>query len=406
MYSVEDIRLAFPILTEKIHGKDLVYLDNAATTQKPLVVLEAIERAYRSANANVHRGVHYLSQLATEHHEEARRRVARFIGAPSAEGLIFTRGTTEAINLVAFSAGEAFVQEGDEILISTMEHHSNIVPWQLLCQRRGATLRVIPLTQEGELDMEAYRSLLSSRTRIVSVAHVSNVLGTINPVAEVVRLAHEVGALVLLDGAQAIAHTPVDVATLDADFYAFSAHKVYGPTGIGALYGKPEVLAKMPPYMGGGEMIEKVTFEKTTYNTLPFKFEAGTPDYVGSTAFAVALDFVESLGLEAIASHEDHLLQLATDQLKADYPDSLILGEAEHKGGILSFSIPGVHPFDLGTLLDHQGIAIRTGHHCAEPLLASYGQTAVARASFGLYNMEAEVELFFVGLRKAVAMLR
>lgn len=405
MYSVEEIRREFPILEEQVHGRDLVYLDNAATTQKPRVVLEAIERAYRSANANVHRGVHYLSQLATEHHEEARRRVARFIGAPSAEGLIFTRGTTEAINLVAFSAGEAFVREGDEIVISTMEHHSNIVPWQLLCARRGAKLRVIPLTPSGELDMEAYRALLNERTRLVSVAHVSNVLGTVNPVAEIIRLAHEAGALVLLDGAQAIAHTPVDVQALDADFYAFSAHKIYGSTGIGALYGKPEVLNQMPPYMGGGEMIERVTFEKTTYNVLPFKFEAGTPDYVGSTAFATALDFVEQLGIEAIAQHEEHLLRLATERLQTEFPDSLILGQAPHKGGILSFNIGAIHPFDLGTLLDHQGIAIRTGHHCAEPLLASYGQTAVARASFGLYNTEAEVQRFFSALHRAVAML-
>lgn len=405
MYSLEEIRREFPILQEQVHGRDLVYLDNAATTQKPRVVLEAIERAYRSANANVHRGVHYLSQLATEHHEEARRRVARFIGAPSAEGLIFTRGTTEAINLVAFSAGEAFVKPGDEIVISTMEHHSNIVPWQLLCARRGAKLRIIPLTPAGELDMEAYRGLLNEHTRLVSVAHVSNVLGTVNPVKEVVRLAHEVGALVLLDGAQAIAHTAVDVQALDADFYAFSAHKIYGPTGIGALYGKPEILHQMPPYMGGGEMIERVTFEETTYNVLPFKFEAGTPDYVGSTAFAAALDFVEELGIENIAKHEDHLLRLATDRLCTEFLESLILGQAQHKGGILSFNIGSIHPFDLGTLLDHQGIAIRTGHHCAEPLLAAYGQSAVARASFGLYNTEDEVERFFVGLRRAVAML-
>lgn len=405
MYSVEEIRREFPILQEQVHGRDLVYLDNAATTQKPRIVLEAIERAYRSANANVHRGVHYLSQLATEHHEEARRRVARFIGAPSAEGLIFTRGATEAINLVAFSAGEAFVRPGDEILISTMEHHSNIVPWQLLCARRGATLRVIPLTPAGELDMEAYRSMLSERTRLVAVSHVSNVLGTINPVAEVVRLAHEAGALVLLDGAQAIAHTRVDLQALDADFYAFSAHKIYGPTGIGALYGKPEVLNQMPPYMGGGEMIEKVTFAETTYNVLPFKFEAGTPDYVGSTAFAAALDFVDALGIEAIAQHEDALLHQATERLKREFTDSLILGEAPHKGGILSFNIGDIHPFDLGTLLDHQGIAIRTGHHCAEPLLDYYGQTAVARVSFGLYNTEEELDRFFIALRRAVTML-
>ena len=398
MYSVEDIRAQFPILTAEVYGKPLVYLDNAATTQKPRCVIQAIEEAYYSANANVHRGVHYLSQIATEHHEAARRRVADFIGAPSAEGLIFTRGTTEAINLVASSAG-------DEVIISTMEHHSNIVPWQMMCERRGAHLRVIPLTPAGEIDMEAYRSLLSERTRLVAVAHVSNVLGTVNPVAEITRLAHEVGALVLIDGAQAIAHTRVDVEAIGADFYAFSAHKVYGPTGIGALYGRPEVLDRMPPYMGGGEMIERVTFEKTTYNSLPFKFEAGTPDYVGSTAFARALDFVTELGIEAIAAHEEDLLHYATARLKSEFPDSFILGEAPHKGGILSFGIGEIHPFDLGTLLDRMGIAIRTGHHCAEPLLASYGHQAVARASFGLYNTREEVDCFFDALHRVVPML-
>lgn len=405
MYSVEDIRAQFPILAAEVYGKPLVYLDNAATTQKPRCVIQAIEEAYYSANANVHRGVHYLSQIATEHHEAARRRVADFIGAPSAEGLIFTRGTTEAINLVASSAGEAFVSAGDEVIISTMEHHSNIVPWQMMCERRGAHLRVIPLTPVGEIDMDAYRSLLSERTRLVAVAHVSNVLGTVNPVAEITRLAHEAGALVLIDGAQAIAHTRADVEAIGADFYAFSAHKIYGPTGIGALYGRPEVLDRMPPYMGGGEMIERVTFEKTTYNSLPFKFEAGTPDYVGSTAFARALDFVMELGIEAIAAHEEDLLHYATARLKREFPDSFILGEAPNKGGILSFGIGEIHPFDLGTLLDRMGIAIRTGHHCAEPLLASYGYQAVARASFGLYNTREEVDRFFDALHRVVPML-
>ena len=405
MYSVEDIRAQFPILAAEVYGKPLVYLDNAATTQKPRCVIQAIEEAYYSGNANVHRGVHYLSQIATEHHEAARRRVADFIGAPSAEGLIFTRGTTEAINLVASSAGEAFVSAGDEVIISTMEHHSNIVPWQMMCERRGAHLRVIPLTPAGEIDMDAYRSLLSERTRLVAVAHVSNVLGTVNPVAEITRLAHDAGALVLIDGAQAIAHTRADVEAIGADFYAFSAHKIYGPTGIGALYGRPEVLDRLPPYMGGGEMIEQVTFEKTTYNSLPFKFEAGTPDYVGSTAFARALDFVTELGIEAIAAHEEDLLHYATARLKSEFPDSFVLGEAPNKGGILSFGIGEIHPFDLGTLLDRMGIAIRTGHHCAEPLLASYGYQAVARASFGLYNTREEVDRFFDALHRVVPML-
>ena len=406
MYDIAAIRQEFPILSQEVYGKPLVYLDNAATTQKPRCVLEAIERAYTSANANVHRGVHYLSQIATEHHEAARRRVADFVGAPSSEGLIFTRGTTEAINLVAYCVGERYVQPGDEILVSTMEHHANIVPWQLMCARRGAELRVVPLTPEGELDMEAYRALLSERTRLVALAHVSNVLGTVNPVAECVRLAHEAGALILLDGAQAVAHTSVDVAALGADFYAFSAHKVYGPTGIGALYGRPELLDELPPYMGGGEMIERVSWERTTYNVLPFKFEAGTPDYVGSTAFAAALDFVTSLGLDEIAAHEEELLHYATERLRGEFDDSYILGTAREKGGILSFGIGQIHPFDLGTLLDRLGIAIRTGHHCAEPLLRSLGHEAVARASFALYNTREEVDRFFEALHRVVPMLR
>lgn len=406
MYDIAAIRQEFPILSQEVYGKPLVYLDNAATTQKPRCVLEAIERAYTSANANVHRGVHYLSQIATEHHEAARCRVADFVGAPSAEGLIFTRGTTEAINLVAYCVGERYVQPGDEILVSTMEHHANIVPWQLMCARRGAELRVVPLTPTGELDMEAYRALLGERTRLVALAHVSNVLGTVNPVAECVRLAHEAGALVLLDGAQAVAHTSVDVAALGADFYAFSAHKVYGPTGIGALYGRPELLDELPPYMGGGEMIERVSWERTTYNVLPFKFEAGTPDYVGSTAFAAALDFVSSLGLAEIAAHEEELLHYATERLRGEFEDSYILGTAREKGGILSFGIGQIHPFDLGTLLDRLGIAIRTGHHCAEPLLRSLGHEAVARASFALYNTREEVDRFFEALHRVVPMLR
>lgn len=405
-YPIEALRAQFPILTEEVYGKPLVYLDNAATTQKPQVVLDKIIEGYSHTNANVHRGVHYLSQQATEHHEAARRRVAAFINAPSTEGLIFTRGTTEAINLVATIVGEARVRPGDEVIISTMEHHSNIVPWQMMCQRQGAKLRVIPLTSDGQLDMEAYRGLLNERTRLVAVAHVSNVLGTVNPVAEVTRLAHEAGALVLIDGAQAVAHLRVDVQAIDADFYAMSAHKVYGPTGIGALYGRTEVLDQLPPYMGGGEMIERVSFERTTYNSLPFKFEAGTPDYIGSTAFATALDFVTELGLEAIAQHEEELLRYATERLKAEFPDSFILGEAPQKGGILSFGIGAIHPFDLGTLLDRLGIAIRTGHHCAEPLLASYGHESVARVSFGLYNTRQEVDTLFDGLHRVVPMLR
>lgn len=406
MYNIEAIRADFPILDTTVHKHPLVYLDNGATTQKPRVVLEAIERAYTSANANVHRGVHFLSQLATEQHEAARRRVARFINAPSDRQIIFTRGTTESINLVATCFGARYVQADDEIVISTMEHHANIVPWQMLCERSGAKLRVIDITPEGELDLMHYQSLLSERTRIVALTHVSNVLGTINPVEEVIRIAHERNIPVLIDGAQAIAHTPVDVQALGADFYVFSSHKIYGPTGIGVLYGREDLLEAMPPYMGGGEMIAKVTFERTTYNELPFKFEAGTPDYVGTTALAAALDYVEALGIEHIARHEEELLRYATERLLGEFPNAFVLGTAEHKGATLSFGIGQIHPFDLGTLLDQLGIAIRTGHHCAEPLLNHYGHTAIARASFGLYNTRAEVDKFIEALHRVVSMLQ
>ncbi|MDY5857861.1 MAG: cysteine desulfurase [Porphyromonas sp.] len=406
MYNIEAIRADFPILDTTVHKHPLVYLDNGATTQKPRVVLEAIERAYTSANANVHRGVHFLSQLATEQHEAARRRVARFINAPSDRQIIFTRGTTESINLVATCFGARYVQTDDEIVISTMEHHANIVPWQMLCERSGAKLRVIDITPEGELDLKHYQSLLSERTRIVALTHVSNVLGTINPVEEVIRIAHERNIPVLIDGAQAIAHTSVDVQALGADFYVFSSHKIYGPTGIGVLYGREDLLEAMPPYMGGGEMIAKVTFERTTYNELPFKFEAGTPDYVGTTALAAALDYVEALGIEHIARHEEELLRYATERLLGEFPNAFVLGTAEHKGATLSFGIGQIHPFDLGTLLDQLGIAIRTGHHCAEPLLNHYGHTAIARASFGLYNTRAEVDKFIEALHRVVSMLQ
>lgn len=405
IYDIDKIRDEFPILHTQVHGRPLVYLDNGATTQKPLCVLEAIDRAYRTANANVHRGVHYLSQLATERHEEARRRVARFINASSECEVIFTRGTTEAINLVATSFGAAFVREGDEIVISTMEHHANIVPWQMLCQRTGARLRVIKINELGELDLEHYISLLGEKTKIVSLTHVSNVLGTINPIKQVIDLAHEHGIPVLIDGAQAIAHTKVDVQALGADFYVFSAHKVYGPTGVGVLYGRSELLDAMPPYMGGGEMIAKVTFEQTTYNELPFKYEAGTPDYVGSTALATALDFVDSVGVEQIANYEDELLQYATRRLTEEFPELYILGRAKHKEATISFGIGRIHPFDLGTILDRMGVAIRTGHHCAEPLLDRFGHTAIARASFAMYNTQEEVDTFISSLHRAAKML-
>lgn len=405
IYDIYKIRDQFPILHTQVHGRPLVYLDNGATTQKPLCVLETIDRAYRTANSNVHRGVHYLSQLATERHEEARRRVARFINASSEREVIFTRGTTEAINLVATSFGAAFVREGDEIVISTMEHHANIVPWQMLCQRTGARLRVIKINELGELDLEHYISLLGEKTKIVSLTHVSNVLGTINPIKQVIDLAHEHGIPVLIDGAQAIAHTKVDVQALGADFYVFSAHKVYGPTGVGVLYGRSELLDAMPPYMGGGEMIAKVTFEQTTYNELPFKYEAGTPDYVGSTALAAALDFVDSVGVEQIASYEDELLQYATRRLTEEFSEVYILGRAKHKEATISFGIGRIHPFDLGTILDRMGVAIRTGHHCAEPLLDRFGHTAIARASFAMYNTQEEVDTFISSLHRAAKML-
>lgn len=405
IYDIDKIRDEFPILHTQVHSRPLVYLDNGATTQKPLCVLEAIDRAYRTANANVHRGVHYLSQLATERHEEARRRVARFINASSEREVIFTRGTTEAINLVATSFGAAFVREGDEIVISTMEHHANIVPWQMLCQRTGARLRIIKINELGELDLEHYISLLGEKTKIVSLTHVSNVLGTINPIKQVIDLAHEHGIPVLIDGAQAIAHTKVDVQALGADFYVFSAHKVYGPTGVGVLYGRSELLDVMPPYMGGGEMIAKVTFEQTTYNELPFKYEAGTPDYVGSTALAAALDFVDSVGVEQIASYEDELLQYATRRLTEEFSEVYILGRAKHKEATISFGIGRIHPFDLGTILDRMGVAIRTGHHCAEPLLDRFGHTAIARASFAMYNTQEEVDTFISSLHRAAKML-
>lgn len=405
MYDIDRIRAQFPILAREVHRRPLVYLDNGATTQKPQCVIDAISQAYATTNANVHRGVHHLSQVATELHEASRRRVAQFIGASSDREIIFTRGTTEAINLVAFSYGEAFVRPGDEIVISTMEHHANIVPWQMLCERRGAVLRVIKITEAGELDMEHYASLLTPRTRFVAVTHVSNVLGTVNPVRQIVRMARECGAHTLIDGAQAIAHTAVDVQEIGADFYAFSAHKVYGPTGIGVLYGRESLLDAMPPYMGGGEMIAKVTFERTTYNELPFKFEAGTPDYIGTHALAVALDYVESIGIEAIARHEEKLLSYASEQLLSHFPEARILGTAQHKGATLSFALGDIHAFDLGTLLDQLGIAIRTGHHCAEPLLARFGFSAIARASFGMYNTKGEVDAFIQALLRVRSML-
>jgi len=399
-----NIRADFPILSEKIYNKDLIYFDNGATTQKPRAVVEKIEEGYYHLNANIHRGVHYLSQKATEAHEAARITVAEFLKAGKHEEIIFTRGTTEAINLVATSFGEAFCKAGDEVVVSVMEHHSNIVPWQMLCERKGMTLRVIPMNEKGELDLEAFKSLLNERTKIVSIAHVSNVLGTINPVAEVIRIAHQNNVPVLVDGAQSVPHIAVDVVELDADFYVFSGHKIYGPTGIGALYGKEKWLNAMPPYQGGGEMIATVTFEKTTYNELPFKFEAGTPDYIGSTALAEALRYVQAIGMDKIAAHEHDLLVYGTERLM-EIEGMRIIGTADQKSSVISFLVGTIHPYDIGMLLDKLGIAVRTGHHCAQPLIDSLGIPGTVRASFAFYNTKEEIDVFVTALKRVVTML-
>lgn len=403
MMDINKIREDFPILGRSVYNKPLVYLDNGATTQKPRCVVEAMVNEYYSVNANVHRGVHFLSQQATELHEAARETVRRFINARSTSEIIFTRGTTESINLMAYSFGEAFLHEGDEVIVSAMEHHSNIVPWQLLAQRKGIVLKVIPITNEGELIMEEYQKLLSPRTRLVSVAHVSNVLGTVNPVADIIRLAHEQEIPVLIDGAQSIPHLKVDVQALDADFYVFSAHKVYGPTGVGVLYGKEKWLDQMPPYQGGGEMIQHVSFERTTFNELPFKFEAGTPDYIGTTALATALDYVSAIGMEQIAAHEHELISYATQRMD-EIPGMRIFGRARQKSGVISFLVGDIHHFDMGTLLDRLGIAVRTGHHCAQPLMIRLGIEGTVRASFGLYNTKEEVDTLVAGIERVSKM--
>ena len=397
MLNIEEIRKDFPILSRTVYNRPLVYLDNAATTQKPRAVVEAMTEEYYSVNANVHRGVHYLSQQATELHEQARANVQGFINARSEAEIIFTRGTTESLNLVAFSFGEAFLKEGDEVLVSVMEHHSNIVPWQMLRERKGIVLKVIPMTDEGEIDLEAYKNLFSPRTRLVCIAHVSNVLGTVNPVKEMTAIAHAHGAKVLVDGAQSVPHRRVDVQDIGCDFLTFSGHKIYGPTGIGVLYGREELLEKMPPYQGGGEMIARVSFEKTTYERLPFKFEAGTPDFVGSHALAVALDYVRGIGQDIIAAHEADLTRYAMEQMSL-IPGMKIYGTAREKDAVISFNVGDIHPLDLGTLLDRLGIAIRTGHHCAQPLMARCGVESMARASFALYNTRAEVDALVAGI--------
>ena len=401
MFNPNEIREQFPILSTQVYGKPLVYLDNAATTQKPRCVIDAISEAYCTINANVHRGVHHLSQVATEQFEEARRTVQNFINAPHSRQVIFTRGTTESINLVASSFGNSFLKEGDRVIISTMEHHSNIVPWQLLRDRIGIEIRVIPLLPDATLDVEAYRGLFNERTRLVSLTHVSNVLGCTNPVKECIDIAHSNGVPVLIDGAQSTPHTKVDVQALDADFFVFSGHKVYAPTGIGVLYGKEEWLEKMQPYHGGGEMIQTVRFEKTTYNELPYKFEAGTPDYVGAIALGKALEFVQQIGIENIARHERVLTQYTLERF-TEIENMRIIGKPD--GSAVSFLVGDIHPADLGTLLDRLGIAIRTGHHCAQPLIDHLGIPGTVRASFALYNTKEEVDTLVEGIKRVARM--
>ena len=393
------IREDFPILQREVYGKPLIYLDNGATTQKPRCVVEAITDEYYSVNANVHRGVHFLSQQATELHEDSRRKVQRFINAKNSNEVIFTRGTTESINLLVSSFGEEFMKEGDEVIISTMEHHSNIVPWQLLAAKKGISIKVIPMSDKGELLLDEYEKLFSDRTKIVSFAHVSNVLGTVNPAKEMIATAHAHGVPVLLDAAQSVPHLKVDVQDLDVDFCAFSGHKIYGPTGVGVLYGKEEWLDKLPPYQGGGEMIQSVSFEKTVFNELPYKFEAGTPDYIGTTALAVALDYVNKIGMDKIAAHEHELTQYAMQQLR-QIEGMRLFGEAENKSSVVSFLVGDIHHFDMGTLLDRLGIAVRTGHHCAQPLMQRLGIEGTVRASFALYTTKEEIDALVAGINR------
>ena len=396
-FDVEGLRADFPILNQEVHGKPLVYLDNAATSQKPRRVINTIARYYELDNANVHRAVHTLAGRATFAYERARGKVHKFLNAPDMHQIIFTRGTTESVNLAAQSYGRANLKAGDEILLTEMEHHSNIVPWQLLCEQTGAKLVVAPVTDAGELDMEAFERKLSARTKIVAVVHVSNALGTVNPVKEITRLAHAHGAVVVIDGAQATPHLKVDVQDIDCDFYAFSSHKVYGPTGIGVLYGKKELLEKMPPWQGGGEMILSVSFEKTTYNDLPYKFEAGTPPIAGAIGLGEAIDYLSGFNHEALAEHEHDLLVYAEGALRS-VPKLRIVGTAKEKTGLHSFVIDGVHPHDIGTILDHEGIAIRTGHHCAQPIMTRFGLPATARASFAIYNTRDDIDRLVEGL--------
>lgn len=403
MYNIQQVRDDFPILARTVYDKPLVYLDNAATTQKPLCVLDAMRDEYLNVNANVHRGVHYLSQQATDLHEAARETVRQFINAPKTEEIIFTRGTTESINLVVSSYVDAFMHEGDEVIVSVMEHHSNIVPWQLQAARKGIALRVIPITDTGALDMQAFEKLFNERTRFVSVAHVSNVLGTVNPVKDICRIAHSHGVPVLVDGAQSTPHFKVDVQDIDCDFFAFSGHKIYGPTGVGVLYGKEDWLDRLPPYQGGGEMIESVTFERTVFEKLPFKFEAGTPDYVATHGLATALKYVSSLGMDNIAAHERELTTYCMEQMRT-IPGMRLFGDTPQKDAVVSFLVGDIHHLDMGTLLDRLGIAVRTGHHCAQPLMERLGIQGTVRASFALYNTKDEIDALVSGIRRVSTM--
>ncbi len=401
----DDIRADFPILKRQVHGKDLVYFDNAASAQKPRQVIDAISNYYLKHHSNVHRGVHSLSQEATDLFEETRKKLRHFVNAQEEREIIYTSGTTEGINLVARSFTEAFISKGDEIIISNMEHHSNIVPWQMAAERSGATLKVIPITDEGELDLEAFEKMLSKRTKMVAVVHVSNALGTINPVQKMAQLAHAVGASFLLDGAQSAPHMKVDVQALDCDFYTASAHKMFGPTGAGFLYGKAKYLEAMPPFLGGGEMISRVTMNKTDYNEIPFKFEAGTPNIAGMVGFGAAIDFINEIGIEQIAAKEQDLLDYASEKMK-DIEGMRFIGTADQKASLISFLIDGIHPYDLGTLLDQLGIAVRTGHHCTEPIMDRYDIPGTVRASFAFYNTRSEIDYFIESLSRAIKMLR
>jgi len=404
-FDVQSIRDQFPVLKEEMNGKPLIFLDSAASSQKPLSVINRMSEYYEKNHANVHRGVYQLSQKATDLFEEGREKVRSFINAASTQEVIFTRGTTESINLLANSFAKKYINKGDEVIISSMEHHSNIVPWQMVCEERGATLKIIPINEKGEIKMDEFEALITPQTKMIAVVHVSNALGTINPVKEIIDIAHNHNVPVMLDGAQATLHTPIDVQDLDVDFYVFSGHKVYGPTGIGILYGKKEYLDEMPPYHGGGEMIETVTFEKTTYNELPFKFEAGTPDIAGVVGLSKAIDFVQSIGYDVIHNHEQQLLEYAMNEL-SQIDGIQFIGTADQKASVISFNIEGAHPYDVGTILDKLGIAVRTGHHCTQPLMNLFGIPGTVRASFAIYNTKEDVDALVEGVRRAAKMLR